>query len=174
MPNKIDDLLGALTVGGRINPEASHAQPSRAYRDPAETAKFEAETYGTKQIEALMRDDLENWVRWGIRRDWMPPGFRCPLGFLYKSPDVFGGLPYRAPPCDEIEAVRMERIVCSLPDKTRQAFVMYRLDRAHVAGHVVIVKGRRRKAEILGVGVGHYHYLVRQAHRLVYSEWRKK
>lgn len=170
---ELDEKLASLSAGARQNPEASNAQPAHAYLDPAITARYEAETYGVKQIENLLRSELDNWIRWGRRKDWLPRSFKCPLGFLYKSPDVFGGLPHRPPPCDELEAERFERIVCALPPRMRTAFVMYQLDRAHVSGHVVVIQGRKRKADILGVSVGQYHYLVRQAHRMLYAEWRK-
>jgi hypothetical protein len=127
----------------------------------------------TKEIEARLAHELDNWIRWGRRRDWLPQGFRCPLGFLYKSPDVMGGLPHRPPPCDELAAQRMEQIVCALPPKMREAFVMYHLDKASRNGHVVIVRGRKRKAELLGVSLGHYHYLVRVAHRFVLDAWEE-
>lgn len=170
---KFDDKLDAMLAGGRANPERSHALPAHAYRDPAEQAKFASEMLGTKEVELVLATEFENWVRWGRKRDWAPASFRCPLGYLYKSPDVFGGL-YRSPPCDDLAAERMERIIVALPPKMREAFVMYRLDRARIGGHVVIVKGRKRKAEILGVTVSHYHYLVRTAHRAILAAWRTK
>ena len=39
----LDNMLEALTVGGRLTNEKSHALPQNAYRDPATTVKFPAE-----------------------------------------------------------------------------------------------------------------------------------
>jgi hypothetical protein len=121
---------------------------------------------GTKEIEGILRHELDNWMRWGRRRDWMPTSFRCPLGFMYKSTDVHE-TSYRPMPCDEIGAAGFERIVVSLPEKHRQAFVMYHIGKAHVRGKVVVFKGRDDGAKLLGVQLRQYHYLVNQAHSMV-------
>jgi hypothetical protein len=175
----LDDLLGALTVGGRLNPERSRAVESYKYGDPAKFVKFGSErgdmedSIRTKEVESILRHELENWLRWGRKRDWMPVSFKCPLGFLYKSTDVHEGS-YRALPYDESEAVKLERIIVSLPQKHRQAFVMHHLDRAAVFGMVRIVRGRDEKARLLSVAKSRYHELVGQAHNIILREWQKK
>lgn len=122
---------------------------------------------GTKEIEGILRHELDNWIRWGRRRDWKPVGFKVPLGYLYKSTDVHDDdKPIRFV-CDEIGAAGFERIVVSLPEKHRQAFVMHHLGRAHARGRIVILKGRDEGAKLLGVQVRQYHYLINQAHNMV-------
>ena len=132
--------------------------------DPAETA-------GTKEIEAILYYDLQNWLRWGRRRDWMPVSFRCPLGYLYKSSDVHEGSQIRMPVCDEIGAAGFERIVVSLPEKHRKAFVMHHLEKMAVRNLIVVVRGRDNRARLLGVAARQYHDIVRQAHRMVLRDW---
>lgn len=120
----------------------------------------------TREVENILRYEIENWIRWGRKRDWMPTGFKCPLGFAYR------GSPASCPePCDERSAVMFERIVISLPDKHRQAFVMHHLDRAAVRNFVLVVRGRDVKAKLLAVGKSRYHEIVKQAHNIVHREW---
>ena len=175
--NREIDLLALRLAGRRLSNERSYAQEQRKYGNPADCVEFEKgesmhENLGTKQIESILRHDLENWLRWGRRRDWAPTSFRCPLGFLYKSSDVHEGVPVRQPACDEIGAAGFERIVVSLPEKHRKAFVMYHLSKAHLHGRIVVIKGREDGARLLGVQVRQYHYMVNQAHSMVLRQWR--
>lgn len=123
----------------------------------------------TKEIEAILHYDLENWLRWGRKKDWMPVSFRCPLGFLYKTPEGEA----RPPACDELEAVRFERIVVGLPQRHRQAFVMYHLERIAVNSRVKIIKGRDDRAALLGIQKSRYHELVQQASNMVLRDFEK-
>lgn len=173
------NLFALHCVGGRLNPEPSRAKEARYYGDPALAVRFESEggglmqeSLGTKEIESILRHEIDNWIRWGKKRDWMPVGFRCPLGFMYKSTDVHVGA-YRALPSDEGSASKFERIVIALPERHREAFVMHQLDKAHVSGWIVILKGRDDKARIMGVQKSRYHELVSQAHNIVLREWKR-
>lgn len=127
---------------------------------------------GTKEIEGILRHELDNWLRWGRKRDWMPVGFHVPLGYLYKSADT--GASYRPLPCNENQAVRLERIIVELPEIHRQAFVMYQLGRAAVSGYVKVIRGYKQNARVLGVSERKYYYLVEQAHNMVLREWERK
>lgn len=163
------------------HPHSSYAKPSELYgRDPAKFVRFQRETeedfmedenLRTKQVEAILADDIENWVRWGRKRDWMPSSFRCPLGFLYKSTDVHEAS-HKPAPCDGIEAVRFERVVISLPERHRQAFVMYHLERAAINGMVRIVKGYNEAARLMGMQKTRYYEILGQAHNMVLYRWR--
>lgn len=122
---------------------------------------------GTKEIENILRHELDNWMRWARRRDYLPTSFRVPLGYLFKATEVHDeARPIRVL-VDEIGAAGFERIVVSLPQRHREAFIMYHLNKAHVAGKVRVLKGREEGAKLLGVQVRMYHYLVNQAHSMV-------
>ena len=122
---------------------------------------------GTKEIENILRHELDNWMRWARRRDYLPTSFRVPLGYLFKATEVHDeARPIRVV-VDEIGAAGFERIVVTLPQRHREAFIMYQLGRAHVAGRVRVIKGREDCARLLGVGNWQYHNLVRQAHSMV-------
>lgn len=152
----------------RSGKEQSYAQRRQYYGDPARHVRFEGEyMQGTKEIESILRHELDNWMRWARRRDYLPASFRVPLGYLFKSTDVHDEEKPVRFICDEIGAAGFERIVVSLPEKHRQAFVMHHLGKAHVAGKVRIIKGRDEGAKLLGVQVRQYHYLVNQAHSMV-------
>jgi hypothetical protein len=179
MSDKID-LLALHLVGGRLTDEPSHALERHKYGDPARHVKFASEqsgglmqeTLGTKEIESILRHEIDNWIRWGKKRDWKPVGFRCPLGHMHKATDVHE-VSARPLPCNEMSAAGFERLIIGLPDRHRQAFVMHHLDKAHVAGHIRILKGRDEGARLLGVQVRQYHYMIQQAHSMVLREWRK-
>lgn len=128
---------------------------------------------GTKEIEGILRHELDNWLRWGGKRDWMPVGFRVPLGYLFKSADA-GEATYRPLPCNENLAVRLERIIVELPEIHRKAFVLYQLDRAAVHGYIRRVRGYDQNAALIGVAKSKYYQIVQQAHNMVLREWERK
>lgn len=167
MNNDIN-LLELLTVGGRLLDERSRASPAEYYRDPSNVVKFNRDPMEkTKAIEQILQYEIQNWMQWGRRRDWMPVSFRCPLGYLYKSSDVMSGTPVRRPQVNEVGAGAFERMVVSLPEKHRQAFVMHHLGRAAVKGQIKILKGYDQNAQLLGVAKSKYYEFVQQAHSMV-------
>ena len=123
----------------------------------------------TREVENILHYEIENWIRWGRKRDWLPTGFRCPLGFGYKRSPANYVLP-----CDERTALLFERVVIALPEKHRQAFVMHHLERAAVRESIVTVRGRNMKARLLAVGKSRYHQIVGQAHNIVLREWQRQ
>ncbi len=169
------DLLELHLVGGRLNNEPSHACRQEQYGDPAKHVKLKGDSMqGTKQIETILRHELNNWLRWGRCRDWMPVGFRCQLGMMYKSLDREDvEAPKNFTPCDEIGAAQFERIVVALPQRHREAFVMHHLEKAAVNGWIMIQVGRNDAARLLGVQVRQYHYMVNQAHGMILRECLK-
>lgn len=164
----------------RQGKEKSRALESKYYGrrgDPANHVEFQSVRAGglmedaelkTREVEGLLRHEIDNWIRWGRKRDWMPTGFRCPLGFAYK-----GESPSFSEPYDHAAAVEFERIVVNLPEKHRMAFVMHHLERAAVRHLIVIVRGRDQKARLLAVGKSRYHEIVAQAHNIVHREWAR-
>jgi hypothetical protein len=177
----LEAMLESLLI--REGKPETLAKEQKYYGDPAKHIKFESETRGeameplvrTKEVEGILRHELENWLRWGRKRDWLPMSFACPLGFLYKSTDVHDST-YRELPCDGIEAAKLERIIVSLPQRHRQAFVMHMLGKAEINGYIRIIKGREDAARILAVQVRQYHNLVVQALNMVLREheWLQK
>lgn len=135
---------------------------------------MESESLGTKQIEKILSAEINNWLRWGRNRDYLPISFRCPLGYLYvpKRGDLEARL-YKAPPINSLVAVEFERLVVGLPVRHRQAFVMYHLNRARIGDKII---ERKRSAydmaKILAVQKRQFEYLVSQAHNMVYRRWK--
>lgn len=169
-------LEAMLVREGKEKSRALESKYYGRYGDPANHVEFQSVKAGglmedaelkTREVEKILQHEIENWIRWGRKRDWLPTGFKCPLGFAYK-----GMSPGFAEPCDERAAVMFERIVVSLPDKHRQAFVMHHLDRAAVRSLVVVVRGRDVKARLLAVGKSRYHEMVAQAHNIVLRKFQ--
>lgn len=135
---------------------------------------MQEETLGIKQIEKILSREISDWVRWGRNKDYLPPSFRCPLGFLYLP--MRGDLEvrlYKPAPINILEVVEFERLVMSLPVKHRQAFVMYHLDRALVNGRIVERKrSGQDNAKLLGVHRSRYYVLLAQAHNMVFRDWK--
>jgi hypothetical protein len=170
-------LEAMLIREGKGKSRALESKYYGRYGDPANHVEFQSVKAGglmedaelkTREVENILHYEIENWIRWGRKRDWLPTGFKCPLGFAYK-----GASSGYAEPCDERAAVMFERIVVSLPDKHRQAFVMHHLDRAAVRNLVVVVRGRDMKARLLAVGKSRYHEIVAQAHNIVLRGWQR-
>lgn len=172
--------LAAVELHRQGKPPTQAAEYWKYYGDFTNHVKFESEgekrmheSLGTKEIESILRLEIENWIRWGMKRDWMPVGFRCPLGYLFKTTDVHE-VSYKPLPCVDGVAADFERVVVGLPVKHREAIVMHLLDRAHANGLLVVVAGRDDKARLLGVQKSRYHELVAQAMNMVLREWRKR
>jgi hypothetical protein len=164
----IDGFERIKLMLARSGKDQSYAQRKQYYGDPARHVRFEGEyMQGIKEIENILRYELDNWLRWARGRGYLPASFRVPLGYMFKSTDVHDeARPIRIS-IDEIGAAGFERIIVSLPQRHREAFIMYQLGKAHVAGKVRIIKGREDCARLLGVGTWQYHNLVRQAHSMV-------
>lgn len=70
----LETLLAALTVGGRMNPERSRAQPWYAYRNPEHSATFkrkQEERPVDRMKDTEIADSLLiDWYRWA--KVWRP------------------------------------------------------------------------------------------------------
>ena len=115
---------------------------------------------------------MDNWIRWALGRQYGPPSFKCPLGYLFKATKVWEKSSSPRPTIDDIAAFRLEKIIVGLPERHRQAVVMHCLNRAANEGRVNIVKGRDDRAKLLGVQKSQYHEIVRQAMLMIQRELR--
>jgi len=121
-------------------------------------------------IKNFLRKDIDNWIRWGKKKDYLPSSIKCVLGDLYKSTNVFDNdqdevVRARTFPVNSIEAERLESIVVSLSIKHRQAFVIYWLDKIAREGKVIYVHNRSDKWQAMKCSEAHYHRLVLAAHK---------
>jgi hypothetical protein len=138
------------------------------------------ECLGTKAIEAILQAEIDNWIRWGRKRDYMPTSFKCVLGNLHIRPRIPLGDerndPNYVPPValGEIGAAAFERIVVALPERWRKAFVMYHLERGVENGRVVTIRDSNHRAKLLHVQERMCRYIVTEAHTIVLREWRKR
>lgn len=136
---------------------------------------MDSENLGIRQVENILSNEISNWLRWGRSKDYLPPSFKCPLGFLYipKRGDLEATL-YRPIPIKPLEAVEFERLVTALPVKHRQAFVMYHLGRALINGRIEQKKRNGYEiARLLGVHRSRYYVLLTQAHNMIFRRWQR-
>lgn len=135
---------------------------------------MQEESLGIKQIEKILSREISDWIRWGRNKDYLPPSFKCPLGFLYLP--FRGDLEvrlYKPIPVNLLEVVEFEKLIVSLPEKQRQAFVMYHLNRANINGKVIERKrSGQDNAKLLGVHRPRYYVLLTQAHNMVFRKWK--
>lgn len=130
------------------------------------------EDVGLKEAENILSTEILNWVRWARQRNYLPASIKCVLGTLYRPEidDQASGDMKPLPPV-EIDAEAFEKVLVSLPNKYRKAFVLHHLDKGVVGQITVRVKGRSAKAKVMGVGNRQYHYLLVKAHQLVLQRW---
>lgn len=136
---------------------------------------MESENISTKQIEKILSKEISDWIRWGLNRDYLPPSFRCPLGYLYvpKRGDLEPRL-YRAAPVNLLAVVEFERLIVGLPVRHKQAFVLYHLNRIKI-GDKVIEKKRSglEMARLMGIQKSRFYEILEQAHNMVFRDWKK-
>lgn len=137
---------------------------------------MESEDLGTRQIEKILQVEIREWTRWGRNKDYLPPSFRCPLGFLYlpKRGDLEAAL-YRPPPINVLLAEEFEKLIVMLPVRQRQAFVMYHLNRAKVNRKIVERKrSGRQMAQLIGVEKTQFYQILEDAHKMIFRNWKLK
>ena len=137
---------------------------------------MESENLATKQIEKILSREISDWVRWGRNKDYLPPSFKCPLGFLYVPR---GGdrevILSRPAPINLLAVIEFEQLVVGLPAKLRIAFVMWHLNRAKINDRVIERKrSAQEMGQLLGVQKRQFYTLVEQAHNLVFRTWKLK
>ena len=137
---------------------------------------MESENLGTKQIEKILAREISDWIRWGRNKDYLPPSFKCPLGFLYVPR---GGdrevILSRPVPINLLAVIDFERLVVGLPVKLRMAFVMYHLNRARINNKVIERKRNAQEmGQLLGVQKRQFYTIVEQAHNLVFRTWKQE
>lgn len=137
---------------------------------------MESENLGTKQIEKILAREISDWIRWGRNKDYLPPSFKCPLGFLYVPR---GGdrevILSRPAPINLLAVIDFERLVVGLPVKLRMAFVMYHLNRARINNKVIERKRNAQEmGQLLGVQKRQFYTIVEQAHNLVFRTWKQE
>ena len=130
--------------------------------------------YGTKEVEKMLAIPLDNWIRYGRMKDWMPSGFKCALGMMVKikERETDGPKDEIPMPIDEAMAVRFEVMVNNLPARHRQAFVMHQLGRFAEEHRIIRVRSREESARRMGVNMRQWHYLVNQACNMAMTRWR--
>ena len=142
--------------------------------------ELENKPLGTKAVERILRHEIDNWLQWGRRRDYLPASFKCVLGRIRiheripLGDDRYNSHDFKLEAPTESSAANFERVVIGLPDRHMRAFVMYHMGKAVINGRVVKIKDRETAARVLGVRVRMAEYIVSAAHNMVFREWQKK
>lgn len=126
-----------------------------------------------KDFERQFGTQVDNWLRWGRQRDWLPMSFKSILALKYsgKKRDDDAAL-YKIPdPINELEALKMDCIVMALPLRQRQAFLLHHMGRASINNRMCRVRNSHDCAKILGVGKWQFYNLLRQASSHIHEAW---
>ena len=131
----------------------------------------EAEKLRLKEFESVYLPIIDNWLRWGRLRDWLPPSWRNIIGLRYRPRNREEEHEEGKEPIDEQQAVKMERIVTNLPAQFRQAFVLHYVGRAPVRGKMKIARTRAAGAKVIGVQLRQYYNRVNKAAIIISRQW---
>ena len=136
---------------------------------------MKSEYLGIEQIEKILSTEIKDWIRWGRNKSYLPPSFKCPLGFLYLP--MRGDLEvtlYKPAPVNLLSVLEFEKLVVSLPTKHRQAFVMHHLSRVEINGKIVVRRCKgAESARLLGVSRTRYYTILTKAHNSIFQKWQK-
>ena len=77
-----------------------------------------------REFEDQFGAEIDNWRRWALLRDWLPPSQGTIIGSRYqpKNRETEQGVIRKT--IDLNSAVTVERIVSAMPDQHRKAFVL--------------------------------------------------
>lgn len=135
---------------------------------------FDDEKINIKSFELEFLQIVENWVRWGRLRDWMPPSWGNILGARYLRKNRYPDIEDQKEPIDHQLAIRMERIVVALPKQYREVFVLHYVGRAVVNGRMRKSRNRSECAKVIGIGKTQYYDRLNKAVSIVARELLKK
>ena len=124
-----------------------------------------------KAFEVEFLSIIENWRRWGMLRDWLPPSWGNILGARYLRKNRSLDMEDQKEPIDHQSAIRMERIVVKLPKQYREAFVLHYVGCAVVNGRMKKARTRSECAKVIGIGKTQYYDRLGKAVSIVAREW---
>lgn len=119
------------------------------------------DSMGIREFEKRLGREVINWIRWGRKRDWLPPAAGCLLGkrVVSRNRDVQTW----QEPVNTESAVCMENRIGSLPERPRQAFLLHYLGKASIRGKMRRSRSRHDSAHLLEVGLTQYQRLLGEA-----------
>lgn len=116
-----------------------------------------------RDFENHMGAEIDNWCRWGRQRDWLPMSYGNILGKRYRPRNRHTAPENSERPVDLQAAIRIERLVCGIPEQFRQAFILHYVGRVAVNGRIRIARTKEDGARILGIKRAQYYNRINRA-----------
>lgn len=123
-----------------------------------------------REFENQFGTEIENWRRWALLRDWLPPSQGTIIGSRYqpKNREMEQGVIRQS--IDLNSAVIVERIVSAMPDQHRQAFVLQYIGKVAIKGRIRFARTKRECAKTMGIGKTKYYGLLIMATTIINRE----
>lgn len=114
---------------------------------------------------------LDNWMRWCRRRDWLPLGHVSQLGFMIKqAKEKSESATDSAPPVYEIQALEFNRLIMRLPRHHMAIFLLQHLDKGISGYRIVYTNRASRKHQLAGVSSATFYRRVKEAEAMI-TRW---
>lgn len=130
----------------------------------------EIEKIKLREFEDKFGLEIDNWRRWALMRDWLPPSQGTIIGSRYQAKDREAEHLETRKTIDLNGAVMVERIVSAMPDQHRQAFVLQYIGKVSIKGRMRFAKTKRECAKTMGVGKTKYYDLLFMATMIINRE----
>lgn len=124
-----------------------------------------------REFEDQFMTEIENWRRWGRKRDWLPPSWGTIIGKHYIPRNRESERNEITVPIDERSALKMERIVCQIPDLFKQAFVLHYVGRGAVNGKMKVARTKNDGARAMGLQRRQYYNRLNKAAVIITRQW---
>ena len=113
-----------------------------------------------REFESRFGEEIDNWRRWVLLRDWLPPSIGSVIGSRYQSKNRETEKVEIREAVDLKSAVKLERIVSAMPDQHRQAFVLQYIGRVAIRGRMRFAKTKGDCIRVMGVSRKKYYALL--------------
>ena len=124
-----------------------------------------------REFEDQYGPEIHNWIRWGRKRDYLPPSWGTIIGKHYISRNRESERNEATLPVDERSALKMEKIVCKIPEIFRVAFVLHYVGRGAVKGKMRTARTKSDGARVMGIQRAQYYNRLNKAAVIIARQW---
>lgn len=123
-----------------------------------------------REFEDQFGEEIDNWRRWALLRDYLPPSQGTIIGSRYQPKNREAEQGKIRKTLDLNSAVMVERIVSAMPDQHRKAFVLQYIGKVAINGRIKFARTKRECAKTMGIGKTKYYGLLIVATMIINRE----
>ena len=123
-----------------------------------------------REFEDQFGAEIDNWRRWALLRDWLPPSQGAIIGSRYQPKNREAEQGKIRKTLDLNSAVTVERIVSAMPDQHRKAFVLQYIGKVAINGRIRFAKTKSDCIRVMGVSRKKYYSLLLMSATIVKRE----